>query len=67
MLNLILLFVDITLFVLSFAYLFLDFESYRREKNEDSKITVIPKRSRFALLFGLLALIVAVFTSLGYI
>ena len=66
MFNLILLFVDIILFILSFAYLFLDIESYRREKNEDSKSTVIPKRSRFALLFGLLALIVAVIISIGY-
>jgi len=67
MLNLIFLFIDITLFVLSFAYLFLDLESYRKEKNEELKSTVIPKRSRFALLFGLLALVVAVITSLGYL
>lgn len=67
MLNLILSIIDITLFVLSFAYLFLDLQSYRREKNEDSKSTVIPKRSRFALLFGLLALIVAVVLSIGYV
>lgn len=66
MFNLILLFIDIILFILSFTYLFLDLESYRREKNEDSKSTVIPKRSRFALLFGLLALIVAVIISIGY-
>ncbi|MFX1592916.1 MAG: hypothetical protein ACFFB6_13600 [Promethearchaeota archaeon] len=67
MLFLILLFIDIILFILSFAYLILDVESYRREKNEDSKSTVIPKRSRFALLFGLLALIVAVIISIGYV
>ena len=66
MFNLILLFIDIILFILSFAYLFLDLESYRREKNEDSKSTVIPKRSRFSLLFGLLALIVSVIISIGY-
>ena len=66
MFNLILLFIDIILFILSFAYLFLDLESYRREKNEDSKSTVIPKRSRFALLFGLLALVVSVIISIGY-
>jgi len=66
MFDLILLFIDIILFILSFTYLFLDLESYQREKNEDSKSTVIPKRSRFALLFGLLALVVAVIISIGY-
>lgn len=67
MFNLILLFIDIVLFVLSFAFLFLDVKSYREEKNEELKSTVIPKRSRFALLFGLLALILAVLISLGYL
>lgn len=63
---LILLFMDIVLFILSFAYLFLDINSYREEKNEDLKRTNIPKRSKFALLFGLLSLILAVIISIGY-
>ncbi len=67
MFNLILLFINFTLFVLSFVYLILDLKSYKQEKNEDFKATVIPKRSKFALIFGLLALILAIIISLGYI
>jgi hypothetical protein len=67
MLNLILLFLIITLFVLSFIFLILDLESYQKEKNEDSKRTLIPKRSRYALLFGLLALVSSVILSIGYV
>jgi hypothetical protein len=67
MLNLILLFLIITLFVLSFIFLILDLESYQKEKNENSKRTIIPKRSRYALLFGLLALVSSVILSIGYV
>lgn len=67
MLNLILLFIDFTLFILSFAFIIFDIKSYKLEKNEEKKGTVIPKRSRFALLFGLLALVLAVIISLGYL
>jgi hypothetical protein len=66
MLNLILLFLIITLFLLSFIFLILDLESYQKEKNVDSKRTLIPKRSRYALLFGLLALVSSVILSIGY-
>ncbi len=66
MFNLILLFLDVGLFVLSIIFLILDVKSYESEKNEEFKTTLIPKRSRFALLFGLLALIVSVIVSLGY-
>jgi hypothetical protein len=66
MLDLILLFLIITLFVLSFIFLILDLESYQKEKNEDSKRTYIPKQSRYALLFGLLALVTSVILSMGY-
>jgi len=66
MFNLILLFIDVMLFILSFAYLIIDLKSYIEEKNEDAKGTFIPKRSRYALLFGLLALLLAVIISLGY-
>jgi len=66
MFNLILLSIDIILFILSFVYLILDLKSFQEEKNEDLKSTVLPKKSRFALLFGLLALVLAVFISLGY-
>ncbi|MFX0104953.1 MAG: hypothetical protein ACFE75_05640 [Candidatus Hodarchaeota archaeon] len=66
MFNLILLFIDIGLFILSLVYLILDINSYREEKNEDLKRTNIPKRSKFALLFGLLSLVFAVIISIGY-
>jgi hypothetical protein len=67
MLNLIFLFLDFTMFILSFVFIILDLKSYQHEKNEELKGTVITKRSRFALLFGLLALILAVIISLGYV
>jgi len=67
MLNLILLFFNITLYILSFVFLILDLESYQKEKNEDSNRTFIPKRSKYALLFGLLALVVSVIISIGYV
>jgi hypothetical protein len=67
MLNLIFLFIDFTLFILSFVFIILDLRSYKLEKNEEQKGTIIPKRSRFALLFGLLALVLAVIISLGYV
>ncbi len=67
MLDLILLFFNITMFVLSFIFLFLDLESYEKEKNEDSKRILIPKRSKYALLFGLLALVGSVIISIGYV
>ena len=67
MLNLIFLFLDFALFILSFVFVILDLNSYKQEKNEEQKGTVIPKRSRFALLFGLLALVLAVIISLGYV
>ena len=60
MFDIILLFIDITLFVLSFVFVILDIKSYEGEKKEALKGTIIPKHSRYALLFGLLALIVAV-------
>ena len=67
MINLIFLFIDFTLFILSIVFIILDIKSYKLEKNEEQKGTVIPKRSKFALLFGLLALVLAVIISLGYL
>ncbi len=67
MLNLIFLFVDFTLFILSFVFIIVDLKSYKEEKNEELKGTIIPKRSKYALLFGLLALVLAVIISLGYV
>ena len=67
MFNLILLFIDFTLFILSFVFIVLDLKSYKEEKNVELKGTVLPKRSKYALLFGLLALILAVIISLGYV
>ena len=67
MFNLILLFINFALFILSFVFIILDLKSYKQEKNEDFKATFIPKRSKYALLFGLLALILAIIISLGYV
>ncbi len=67
MFDLILLFIDIALFVSSFVFVILDLKSYIGEKNEALKGTFIPKQSRYALLFGLLALIIAVLNSLFYV
>jgi hypothetical protein len=55
------------MFVLSFIFLILDLESYEKEKNEDLKRILIPKRSKYALLFGLLALVGSVIISIGYV
>ena len=67
MFDLILLFIDVALFVSSFVFVILDFKSYTGEKNEALKGTFIPKQSRYALLFGLLAVIIAVLNSLFYV
>ncbi len=67
MFDLILLFIDVALFVSSFVFVILDIKSYEGEKNEALKGTFIPKQSRYALLFGLLAVIIAVLNSLFYV
>ena len=67
MFDLILLFIDVALFVSSFVFVILDVKSYIGEKNEALKGTFIPKQSRYALLFGLLALIIAILNSLFYV
>lgn len=67
MFDLILLFIDVILFVFSFVFVIIDIKSYEGEKNEALKGTFIPKHSQYALLFGLLALILAVFNSLFYV
>ena len=67
MFDLILLFIDVALFVSSFVFVILDVKSYIGEKNEALKGTFIPKQSRYALLFGLLAVILAVLNSLLYV
>jgi hypothetical protein len=67
MFNIILLFIDFIFFLLSIVFLILDIKSYEREKNEDFISTAIPKKSKFALLFGLFSLLVAVILSIGYV
>ena len=67
MFDLILLFIDVALFVSSFVFVILDVKSYIGEKNEALKGTFIPKQSRYALLFGLLAVIISVLNSLLYV
>ena len=67
MFNIILLFIDFIFFLLSIIFVILDVKSYQQEKNEDFNSTAIPKWSKYALLSGLLSLLVAVILSLGYI
>ena len=67
MFDLILLFINVALFVSSFVFVILDVKTYIGEKNETLKGTFIPKQSRYALLFGILAVIIAVLNSLFYV
>ena len=67
MFDIILLFIDVALLVSSFVFVILDIKSYIGDKNEALKGTFIPKQSRYALLFGLLALIIAILNSLFYL
>lgn len=67
MFDIILLFIDTILFILSFVFVILDIKTYEGEEKEALKGTLIPKKSRFALIFGLLALILAVLNSLFYL
>jgi hypothetical protein len=66
MLALILLFLDVALFILSFTFLILDIKNYQENRYEDLKTTELPKRSKFSLLLSLLALVLAVIISLSY-
>ncbi|MFX1280074.1 MAG: hypothetical protein ACFFA3_11700 [Promethearchaeota archaeon] len=66
MITLILLFLDIALFLLSFVYLILDMKNYENNRYEDLKANKLPKFSSRAFSFSLLALVVAVINSLAY-
>ena len=63
MLDLILLFVNFTLFTLSFVFVLLDIKNYTENKYKDLDTNKLPKLSSRSLLFGLLALIIAVIIS----
>ncbi len=67
MIDIILLFLDLTLFLLSFVYLIRDAKSYEGEETSEFKSNVLPKHSQYALMFGLLALVLAVVNSLFYV
>lgn len=64
MLDLILLFLNFPLFMLSFIFLILDMKNYKENKYKDLATNKLPKQSSYSLLFGLLALILAVIISL---
>jgi hypothetical protein len=64
MLDLILLFLNFPLFLLSFIFLILDIKNYKENRYKDLATNKLPKRSSYSLLFGLLALILAVIISL---
>jgi hypothetical protein len=63
---LILLVLEALLFVFSFVFLILDLKNYKANKYENLKSNELPKRSSQSLLFSLLALVLAVITSLAY-
>ncbi len=67
MFDIILLFLGFIFFLLTFAFLIVDIKSYETEQNQDFKSTVLSKHSQYALLLGLLALVVAVLNSLFYL
>ncbi len=67
MIDIILLLLDFSLFLLALIFLMRDFKSYENEQAKDFKSTVLPKHSQFALMFGLLALVLAVVNSLFYV
>ena len=66
MFNLILLFIDIILFILSFIFIFLDYTSYINKDDKEVDLKEIPKFSKYALLCGLLALVIMIIVSFGY-
>ena len=66
MLALILLFLGFVLFMLSFIFITLDIENYKSNRYENLKGNELSKRSSQSLLFGLLALLLAVIISLTY-
>ena len=66
MFNLILLFIDIILFILSFVFIILDNKSYINKEDKEIDLKEIPKFSKYALMCGLLALVVMIIVSFGY-
>lgn len=63
MLDIILLFLNFALFTLSFVFVILDIRNYNENKYKDLETNKLPKLSSRSLLFGLLALIIAVIIS----
>ena len=66
MFALILLFLEFILFTLSFVFIFLDIKNYKENRYEDLRSNELSKRSSQSLLFSLLAIVVAIITSLVY-
>jgi len=66
MFNLILLFFDFTLFILSFAFIILDAKNHQENIYKNLEKNKLPKRSSYGLMFSFLALVLAVIISLGY-
>lgn len=64
MLDLILLFLNFPLFLLSFIFIILDIRNYQENKYKDLDTNKLPKQSAYSLACGLLALIIAVIISL---
>jgi len=67
MFNLILLFVDMILFILSFIYAITDIKSYTKDEKKEIDMKKLPKFSKYSLLCGLLALVLMIIVSFGYV
>lgn len=67
MLNLILLFIDFFLFILSFIFAIIDIKSYTKDEKKEIDMKKLPKFSKYSLLCGLLALILMIIVSISYI
>jgi len=66
MFNLILLFIDIVLFILSFIFAIIDIKSYVKDEKKEIDMKKFPKFSKYSLLCGLLALVLMIIVSFSY-
>jgi hypothetical protein len=67
MFNLILLFIDIALFILSFIFAIIDLKSYTKDENKEIDMKKFSKFSKYSLLCGFLALVLMIIVSFSYV
>ena len=66
MFDLILLFMDIIFFILSFVFVIIDIKFYTQAENKDLDFKIMPKYSKYSLLFAFLAFVLMVIISFMY-